>query len=162
MIYILEGADGCGKSTLANTIAEETKGHILHCSYSKDWNIHEYHLDVFAAALSLSKYQDVIIDRWAPSEWVYGNVFRGKESYNVFTLIEAANTKADITWIMCKNVNAVANHLKNKEKREEMFESMYDVVANFSIFESDTPELNWIDYDYDKVNMKQFVKELVK
>ena len=162
-IFILEGADGTGKSTLANEIALQTKGHILHCSYDKSWDIEKYHEHIMQAAQSLAQYQDVVIDRWAPSEWVYGNVFRGGESYDVFKLIEELKHIDNIVWIMCRNDNAVLNHLVNAELRPEMFNDMTDVVANFSLFQNDTKDMiDWVEYDFDKVNMKEFVEELIK
>lgn len=162
-IYILEGPDGTGKSTLANAIAEQTKGHVLHCSYDKNWNIQRYHAEIMNAAVSLSQYQDVVIDRWAPSEWVYGNVFREEASYDVFRFIESYNIIPNLTWIMCRNDNAAINHLKNSEIRDEMFNDMTDVVANFTLFKHDTSDIiDWIEYDFDKVNMNEFVKELTK
>lgn len=161
-IWILEGPDGVGKTTLANEIADQTKGHVLHCSYDQSWNMQDYFSTIMNTAELLAVYQDVIIDRWAPSEWVYGNVFRGAAAFDVFDYIKPYASDKNIKWIMCKNVNAVANHIQNQKIRPEMFNDMTDVVANFSLFESDTPELGWIDYDYDKVDMKEFVKELVK
>lgn len=162
MIFILEGPDGVGKSTLANEIAKQTKGHILHCSWKKEWDMQDYFKDIFQAALSVSKYQDIVIDRWAPSDWVYGNVFRDGPTSDTFKLIKEADATAQVKWIMCKNDNAVLNHLKNKELRQEKFEDMTDVVSNFMLFENDTPELNWIDYNFNKVNMQEFVEGLIK
>lgn len=159
MIYILEGPDGVGKTTLANAIAEKTKGHVLHCSWSKDWNMEEYFETVMDAAKELDFYQDVVIDRWAPSEYVYGHVFRGGPSFDVFDFIKDQTQDTEVTWVMCRNDNAVLNHLKNKEKREEMFEDMTDVVANFMLFANDTPELKWIDYNFNKIRTEDWVDE---
>lgn len=161
MIYILEGPDGVGKTTLANAIATKTKGHVLHCTWASNWVMKEYFKRVLEAAELLNRYQDVVIDRWAPSEWVYGHVFRDGPQFDTFDFIKQ-HASESMTWIMCQNDNAALNHLKNKEKREEMFEDMTDVVSNFMLFKADTPELNWVDYNYDKVNMDAFVKELIK
>lgn len=160
MIYILEGPDGVGKSTLASTIYDETKGHILHCTWKKEFQMRNYFLDVMHTARLLSRYQDVIIDRWAPSEYVYGNVFRGGPSFDVLKFVEAHNSD-DIRWIMCSNENVVENHKKHMAEREEMFDDMSKVAEGFQEFVKITPRLNWIEYDYDKVDMHKFVKELV-
>lgn len=160
MIYIVEGPDGVGKTTLANAIAEKVKGHVLHSTYQKGWDIKAYHESIIANAKLLNEYQDVIIDRWAPSEWVYGNVFRNGASYDVHIMCEAINGMYDVKWIICKNPNAVINHIVNKKIRPEMFGDMTDVVANFSIFVSDTPSLNWLEYDYTKNDIKEFVEEV--
>ena len=96
------GENGTGKTTLANKIAEETKGHVLHCSYNKDWNIEQYHIDIMETAQKLVKYQDVVIDRWAMDEFVYGTVFRGGPSYDTSALIEKYHDD-NIVYIYCEN-----------------------------------------------------------
>lgn len=160
MIYILEGPDGVGKSTLAQEIYKETKGHILHCTWKSTFNMLDYFVAVMKAASELSEYQDVIIDRWAPSEQVYGDVFRGGPSFNVGLLLAIHSKRDDIKWIYCRNDNAVENHMKNREEREEMFEDMTEIVKRFDEFVKES-KLPWIEYDYDKVDMHKFVEELV-
>jgi hypothetical protein len=93
---------------------------------------------------------------------VYGDVFRNGPSFDVSDIISEANATAQVKWIMCKNENAIENHLNNKQKRDEMFDDMTDIIVNFSIFEMEYPELNWIDYDYEKLNMTEFVEGLIK
>lgn len=163
-LYILEGADGTGKSTLANAIAEETKGHVLHCSYDKTWNIEDYHCLVMKSAKELVNYQSVVIDRWAPSEYVYGHVFRGKPSYDTSLIIEKFISK-DMVWIYCKSDDAVENHKKNINIRDEMFDDMTKVTKEFDEYVHYTSNnwvhIPWVEYDFDKVNMKSFVKEIV-
>lgn len=161
MIYILEGPDGVGKTTLARAIQDKTKGHILHCTWKEEFNMEDYFTDILDAAIELEPYQDVVIDRWAPSEWVYGHVFRGGPAFDVFDFIKekVLDENIPVKWIMCRNNNAVLNHKKNMKEREEMFEDMTDVVANFMLFENDTPELNWVEYNFDKVKMEDWVDE---
>lgn len=161
MIYVLEGPDGTGKTTLAREIYDQTKGHILHCTWKKEWTMKEYFIEILKVARQLDKYQDVVIDRWAPSEWVYGSVFRGGGQFDVFSFLWEQDLKG-VKFIMCQNDNAVLNHFKNKQEREEMFEDMTDVVSNFMLFKNDSSDvIDWIDYNYDKVDMKEFVKELI-
>jgi len=159
-IIVLEGPDGTGKSTLANEIYNQTKGHILHCTWNKNFNMQQYFIDVMNAAKKLSEYQVVVVDRWAPSELIYGNVFRGGPSFDVMEWIPQFVKPEEVTWVMCVNENAVENHLKNKETREEMFEDMTDVVDGFNdlLMKQDLP---WIVYDFNKVDMKKFVEDLV-
>lgn len=161
MIYILEGPDGVGKSTLANAIYEETKGHILHCTWKKEFNIKEYFAEILSVAKKLNKYQDVIIDRWAPSEQVYGDVFRRGPAFDVHGYLWEEGLHSQLKFIICENPNAVENHLKNKENRVEMFDDMTHIVTGFQKFVEETDYLEWIHYDFTKVNMKEFVKELV-
>lgn len=161
MIYILEGPDGVGKSTLAAALAEKTKGHVLHCSWKKEWTMETYFKEILECARVLSEYQDVVIDRWAPSEQVYGDVFRGGPSFDVHRFIweEPFVMVGGARFIYCRNDNAIENHLKNKQKRIEMFEDMAEIVKEFDKFVAETDYLKWVTYDYDKVNMKEFIDE---
>ena len=159
MIYILEGPDGAGKTTLANEIAEQKKASVIHSYFNKRWDIKKHHMDVWNAAQKVSEWNPVVLDRWAPSEFVYGNVFRGKPGYDVKGLLSNWDD-SQVVWIYCRNDNAVENHLKNMKRREEMFDDMTEVVKAFDEFVESTPELGWLTYDYDKMDMKQFVKEL--
>lgn len=160
MIYIIEGPDGVGKTTLANAILEKSKGHLLHATYDKTWDIKDYHGSMITAAHLLNKYQDVILDRWAPSDGVYGRVFRGEPSYDTRRVVELADILYDIKWIYCRNDNAVENHLRNKEKREEMYDSMEEVVKEYDKYMRES-FVNWIQYDFTKNNMNQFVEKLL-
>lgn len=166
MIYILEGPDGTGKTTLANEIAEQKKASVIHSYFDPKWDIKKHHMDMWQAAQIVSRWRPVVLDRWAISELVYGTVFRGKPGYEVPGLLwEMGDEFDNVVWIYCRNDNAVENHLKNMEKRNEMFNDMKEVVTMFDEIVKN-PDLStelgikWIEYDFDKVDMKEFVKEL--
>jgi thymidylate kinase len=158
-IFIIEGADGTGKTTLANEIYKVTKGHILHSTYNKEFNIEKYHEQIIDSAISLAKYQPVIIDRWAVSELVYGNVFRDGPSYDINKLIQAAS-HLQIVWIYCENEDSIENHKRNQKTREEMFNDMTGVVHEYDRYIS-TSDLGWIRYNFNWVDTKEFVKEII-
>lgn len=164
-IYLLTGCDGTGKTTLANKIAEETKGHVLHCSYDKDWNIEQYHTDVMETAQKLAKYQDVVIDRWAMDEFVYGTVLRGGPSYDTSALIEKYHSD-NIVYIYCENENTVENHKANSKKREEMFEDMNGVSEEFEDYIQFTSNnwlgIPWVRYNYNWIDIDEFTKGITK
>jgi hypothetical protein len=161
MIYVLEGPDGVGKTTLAKEIAEQKDAQVLHLTYNANWNMRKYHDDaIYFAEMLNNDGINVVLDRWCPSEAIYGKIFRDGPSFNVDFMIKYYYPLLDIQFIYCRNDNAVENHLKNAKRREEMFESMADVVEEFDGFVRDHKSMNWIEYDYDKVNMKKFVKEL--
>ena len=163
-LYILEGADGTGKSTLAIELLEQTKGHLIHGTWKKDWDIRSYHSSMYENAIDLLKFQDVILDRWAVSEEVYSDAFRGGSRYssdeymmNCFNNISFEN----IRFIYCENDNAVENHKNNLKIRKELFNDMSPVVIAYEKYLSKT-KFNWIHYDWTKCDMKEFVKELIK
>jgi thymidylate kinase len=159
-VYIIEGPDGVGKSTLAKEIAKQKNAHVIHSSFNKSWDIKDYHIKLMTHAKNLEKSGiPIVLDRWAPSEQVYGDVFRGGPRYGIMTLIRRYNK--NITWIYCRNDNTIKNHLKHLDERHEMFDDMTIVVARFDKFIKETQEeLNWITYDYDKNNKKEFVEDL--
>lgn len=161
MIYVLEGADGTGKTTLARKILDKTNGHYLHSTYDRYWNIQDYHQQIAESAISLNIYQDVVIDRWALSELIYGNVFREGPSYNVETTLKNLDNEEWVTWVYCKNDNAIINHLRNKRKRKEMFNDMTEVTKEYDKY-INISELEWIIFDFNKHNLDDFVKDLLQ
>lgn len=156
-IYILEGPDGTGKSTLAEELQRETKGHLMHLTFNKYWDMQAYYMAAYNAAIELSNYQDVIIDRWIPSEIVYGSVFRKGPSFKTSNIPEFDNAK----YIYCWNEKAVENHLKNKEVRKEMFDDMTDVVNTFEGYIA-ASNLPWVKYNFNHVELSSFVKEITQ
>lgn len=163
MIYILEGPDGVGKTTLAEEIAKQKDATVVHPYFNKKWNMEAYH----TAFIQFAEYMsdagiNVVLDRWTPSEEVYAKVFRDGAAYNTDSMIRYYyhQLKLPIVFIYCRNDNAVKNHLKNSKERHEMFEDMTRIVEEFDEYVEQRPEMNWLHYDYDKVNMEEFVKEL--
>lgn len=161
-IYVIEGADGTGKSTLCRAIADQTKAHILHGSYSNEWTISIYHKAMLHAANLLLPYQPVIFDRWAVSEEVYANAFRGGSKYSADEFMdENLRFFQDIKFIYCENENAIKNHIENSSTRDEMFNDITDVLAYYDQYLEESP-INWIRYDFDKIDINEFVKEIIK
>lgn len=166
-LYIVEGADGTGKSTLCKELMEATKGHLLHGSWNKEWNIPSYHADMYNAALMLLEYQDVILDRWSVSEEVYANAFRGGSAYSADDWMQKIIGKKHMfdpkftVFIYCENENVVENHQENVKIRKELFDDMSPVVRAYNEYLENT-KINWIRYDFNKVDMHEFVKEITK
>jgi thymidylate kinase len=162
-LYIIEGADGTGKTTLSNALLAETKGHLLHATFDKEWSIPEYHRALYESALTLLEYQDVILDRWSVSEEVYANAFRGGAQYSADEWMEHAmgkdvlNDPSQTVFIYCSNDSAIENHKENMKTREEMFDDMSPVVREYEKYMGRTA-LNWHRYDFTKVDMDMFVK----
>ena len=75
-IFVLEGPDNGGKSTLAKALARKTNGVIIHSSYRFKGRMYQYHLAQFRKALRTAQKRPVIMDRFWPSEVAYGNTYR--------------------------------------------------------------------------------------
>lgn len=162
-IYIIEGADGTGKTSLARKISARTGGHMLHGSYSPEWNMKNYHQTMINTAAKLAIYQTVVLDRWAISEQIYGNVFREKPSYDVNEILEEnKELLKDAIWIYCRNDDVVENHKINKTKREEMYETMEFVQEEYDIYIKQDKERDWKEYDYQKISIQAFINKLLE
>ena len=75
-IFILEGPDNGGKSTLAKALARKCGAEIVHSTYRFKGRMAAYHLAQFRKALRIAQNKPVVLDRWWPSEVAYGNTFR--------------------------------------------------------------------------------------
>lgn len=76
MIYIIEGIDGSGKTTLAQRIAAQANAELIHMSYPKTEEEKEHMFDEYAKVLN--KQKNMIFDRCWYSEMAYGPVMRDK------------------------------------------------------------------------------------
>lgn len=163
MLYILDGVDGTGKSTLAKEIAKQKKAQIFHAGFNKEWNIKKYHQNLMIAAEAMNNDNiNVVLDRWAASEKVYGTIFRDGESYDTDSLIKFYYPMLPITFIYCRNDNALENHLNNLPVRDEMFngDKFSELIEEFDSYIKDHKWMNWVEYDYSKNNIVDFVRKL--
>lgn len=76
-LYVIEGPDAAGKTTLVTNLADRTGGNTFRCTYSL--RLGEAIVDYFHSVLdnaedTLRRGRSMIIDRHWPSEWVYGGV----------------------------------------------------------------------------------------
>jgi hypothetical protein len=86
MIIVIEGADGCGKTTLAEKLKEVFPGSkYIHATWSRelDCRMLEYHMGILSDAYWFIQETNlpVIIDRLWLSEAVYAQVFRSGSKY---------------------------------------------------------------------------------
>lgn len=78
-VIILEGPDGSGKTTLANTLATDHGFKVIHSGVPKETNGHDlfntYLMDLW---LALHEDQPVVFDRLYLGELIYGPIMRGR------------------------------------------------------------------------------------
>jgi hypothetical protein len=104
-IIVLDGTDCSGKTTLANAMIDRYGGRYLHATYRFKNQMHLYHLGLLRLAI---KYHEttgkmVVIDRWWPSEMVYGDVYRGgRRVPNAgFRILHRLGLRYGITYVIC-------------------------------------------------------------
>ncbi len=81
-VFVLEGPDGAGKTTLAKTLQRKLGAHYLHATYKFKGRMAAYHWAIARQAIRLAQEKPVILDRWWPSEIVYSNVYRNGPEQN--------------------------------------------------------------------------------
>lgn len=75
-IFVIEGPDCAGKSTLAGKLAKHTNAKIIHATYRFKGRMGLYHWAILRKAVRMAEHSPVILDRWWPSEIAYGNTYR--------------------------------------------------------------------------------------
>lgn len=101
MLFIIEGPDGSGKTSLAETLSKQTGYPIVHRSQPKSEEEKAKMFDEYLRLASSSK--NVILDRCWYSEMVYGPVMRDASvlSYPDMYKLEAAAKKHGAIVIYC-------------------------------------------------------------
>lgn len=161
-MIILEGADGTGKTTLANALAHALNGMVLHAGFDKQWDIRQYHAAIITSAYFYENAGcPTIIDRWALSEQVYGTVFRGGPAYDVNRMLEMAQNEYNPIFIYCRNDNVVENHQKNAAERPEMYDDMALVAKLYDNLLHSNKWGKWLVYDFNKYDLNSYVKAIV-
>lgn len=101
-IFCIEGPDCAGKTTLAKDLASRTNAKIIHAGYRFKGRMPLYHLAYFRQALKLAQHQPVIMDRWYPSEYAYGNVFRsGAEDHQYWRYMQRLALRYAVSFVWC-------------------------------------------------------------
>lgn len=131
-IFILEGPDGCGKSTIAKAIQSVTGYPIYHLTYFSDPEKMQAQYDYIENYLKNWLFDNgdgdgIILDRFLLSNKVYQTVFQNgpivKNYDNLYKLIEE-QTYANVTYINClpDDKERYLEHFKKiKEEREELY-----------------------------------------
>lgn len=134
---ILEGPDNCGKTTLAKWLAKELNAVYWKLTCSPALSEHQAMADYQANALdnikiNLNMGRTVVVDRFWPSDRVYGPVFRDHPSLPERYEEECRNLNAN--YIYCTRNNMVAEHAKAKDPAHAYpDEAFAEVVRGYEI-----------------------------
>lgn len=113
MLYILEGCDGVGKSTLSWQMSPILDAKIIHCT-SRTPNDYKFFHDIIEA----SKMTNIIADRFMYGQFVYQDEQHRPLSIKQLGYLEAEALSAGVKLIHVRADEAIIE--KRLEKREEI------------------------------------------
>lgn len=139
-IYILEGCDGAGKSTLAEAIGKRLSVPVTHHgSYKGEHQVWRHYFDSMLPAYSDAC--DVVLDRSWISEPIYGLVYRGGavriEPWQLRILeYVVKECETTVVWCVPPFVRCLATFAARREQEmldsEEQLQKVYDLYAKES------------------------------
>lgn len=133
MIFILEGPDGVGKTTLGQYMAKTLDAKYLHLGYRWPDKMFMYHTAAIRWAIRQKK--DVIIDRWWPSESLYADEYRGGSQWPMMgRMMDRVARKHAAMYIYCLPADLVDYQKKFSELktlRAEMYDDTTGVAKRY-------------------------------
>lgn len=144
-IYLIEGCDCSGKTTLAQQLKEKFPNHVyIHNSVVP--NMKDAHQNVIQTALQAQKTHTVIIDRLHLSERFYGNEFRHGTAYDTEALDQLLNECSNLKRIIChlswEDIKEI--HSKRYATGQEMYSTISNIWKAYENFNSP----NWVKYNW--------------
>ncbi len=143
-IFVFEGPDGAGKTTLALALNEYLGGRYIHLTYRFRDKMDLYHYAAIRLAAHLAQHQPVVIDRWWISEVLYAEAYRGGSKFmKRHFLLEHVANKMGVVYVACipgDREGYLENYRQLKETRSEAelkrdplegVEKVYDLYADF-------------------------------
>lgn len=146
MLYILEGCDGTGKSTLAAQLSKLLDAEIIHCTKDTPNTV-----EFFSAIVASAKDKNIIADRFCYGQYVYQQLedrpLGDYENLNLFeTILLTCKTKVILvdaaTDVIVDRLQARNEKILNGMEVDEVRNKFYDLMNNKSI-------LPWIVYRTD-------------
>jgi thymidylate kinase len=125
-IFVLDGPDGTGKTTLAEGLVDCLGAKYIHLTYRFKDKMHLYHGAAIRLCARLAEHQPVVLDRWWISEIVYAEAYRGGSKFTKhYFLLEHVATQLGVTYVIClpKDRERYLQHYEVlKDQRQEMYD----------------------------------------
>jgi thymidylate kinase len=153
-VYIVEGPDGAGKTTLARQMALDLDARYVHFSSMPRVTFGLARMYVEAMLPALLGYQDVVMDRCWLSEVPYGRVFRGGANRldpADVRMLERLAMKCGAGVVLCMPTRklCVANFMSRKAT--EMLDDEMQLSKVYDIYRDEvTTELPMLMYNYEE------------
>jgi thymidylate kinase len=171
-LFIVEGVDGSGKTTLAKKLTQLTRGVYLHASGRTD--IHQcmqaYHHELLKTAeqnLDLGA-PAVILDRHWPSELCYGAILRPHHPYpyDAKGMVNLCHALGAV-YIYCNGTAGIDEHHKTHAQSDHHYQQTELVKVNIEyaiLFEDLSKSALVRDYDRSRValhDVELWIKEIL-
>ncbi len=147
MIIILEGADGVGKTTLAEALVKELEAHYIHATWNRELNSYmlKYQTDILTEAMIKisDTMRPVILDRLWLSEAIYSEVYRYGSQFPHFGILCDVILKSVGGFnILCLAGEGHEKRFDNlKAERKEMYDDVSRVAMLYTQFWEGNAEL---------------------
>lgn len=163
-LVILEGADGVGKTTLGKFLAKHFQGFYFHATATKSLipAMRDYQINLMEnIEENVAEGRTVVMDRFWPSELIYGAVFRPDNPYGFsYSEIETRCEACDALYVCCFSNTAIARHSDRKDPKHPYSDEEYlHVYRMYEAFWDDNRDrLDFLRYDLErfKDNMRDF------
>lgn len=170
MIFVIDGVDASGKTTLAMCMAHKLNCQYIHHTFKKHWSqryLFEHHLDF---VWTYNEEEHMVIDRSWPSNIIYGKVFRNNDHEVNNPMIKKVLRILGCTYIFAIPEPILWKELFEKmcEEREEMyahhFEKLSQVYDEYVTLSSDMfmNEPNCYKYDMHRQDMEKFTDNMIQ
>ena len=120
-VYVIEGPDCAGKTTLADAMVKYLNAEYLHLTYRFKDRMDKYHTAALEYVLKKAEQGPVILDRWWMSEIAYAAAFRGGTAWKrAGRMLDSVAQKHAFTYILCLPYDRdayIEHHARSKEKR---------------------------------------------
>ena len=148
MRIIIEGADGVGKTTLVNKLAEQYNLGVIHC-HSKDPNDLDFYYQ-------LLRKNDVIYDRHLIGEMIYPKIFgrpQKLKDYELEYLLAKCDDLGVIIIILTAEMDDIKKRLSKKDEFKCVLSNIEDINDNFLKLAGkyNIPVINTSDYSIEEV-----------
>lgn len=135
-LFIVEGPDNCGKSTLAQAMATSLGATYWRMTSGQGLCEHDamqlYQLNALDnAKINIQSGRSVVFDRHWPSDQVYGTILRGRPSLSSMDrgIVEIDCEALSVVYINCYRNNAVEEHAKAKDPDHPYDDKVYTDVC---------------------------------
>ena len=159
MIFLLEGLDKTGKSTLAEVLRKKLRCEIVKFSAPGS----DAYLEYSRFLDSNNPTKDYILDRFCHGELCYGPVLRGRSqlSFEDLRYLELRLLSFGVVPIYCfTDVNHICENMVNRREESTKINQVIPIVKNFNALLADSTCLDWLHYNFKLQKLKAFVKKL--